>query len=266
MDRGQRERVERAYAEWAGCYHRLMRRTYHRVERAISRAHLGRHLPRNPRARLLDAGGGDGEWCRWALAEERAGSAVLVDLSPAMLSLARRRGARGGRDPVLLRGDVGNLPVPRNAFDLAFALGGVLSHLLDPGRALEEIVRAVRPGGRIVVSVDGRVVGLRTARDARLPGPLREILRGRAVPLFHHHPFPFPVRFFSPDELRAAVEAAGVEIVSMIGKPVFTRFLAPEEPLTEEELAERVALEMAFVADPGFLPYADQIEVIGVVA
>ena len=40
-------------------------------------------------------------------------------------------------------------------FDLAFSIG-VIHHLQDPGRALQRMARAVKPGGRVLIWVYGR--------------------------------------------------------------------------------------------------------------
>ena len=70
------------------------------------------------------------------------------------------------------------------------------------------------------------------------------------------------MHFFTPDEFLAGLHAAGLEVISLIGKPVFTHFLKPGEVLSADEVEERVEMAMPFVADPGFLPYADQLEAI----
>jgi ArsR family transcriptional regulator len=74
---------------------------------------------------------------------------IAVDGSDAMLAEARRRLA--GCDNVqVLHGDMEALPVDDGALDAA-VVALVLHHLPDPGRALAETARALRPGGRILV-------------------------------------------------------------------------------------------------------------------
>lgn len=74
---------------------------------------------------------------------------IAVDGSEAMLAEARRRLA--GHDNVqVLHGELEALPVDDAALDAA-VLALVLHHLPDPGRALAEVARALRPGGRILV-------------------------------------------------------------------------------------------------------------------
>ena len=118
MDREQRERVLAAYATWAPSYEDLMQRTYQRVERALSRAHLNERLPKRPGGRLLDAGGGDGIRSVEIRADGFAGSGVLLDLSADMLLLARKRLAWTEASLPPVRGDICSIPARNGAFDL----------------------------------------------------------------------------------------------------------------------------------------------------
>jgi len=261
MDADQRARVQQAYREWSGSYDRLMRRTYQRVERAISRVHLLRHLPHRPEGRLLDAGGGDGVRSAELIRDGKAGRAVVLDVSPHMLELARRR--RRDPEPIdLALGDVCTLPFPDDSFDLVVALGGVASHCPQHGHALRELGRVTRRGGHLVVSVDGLAAGLRAARLQRRADLLDDLLATGTARIFHLHPYPFDVHFFTPDELREGLGALGGEVLSLIGKPVLTGFTSSPGDLPEHEIEARVEAEMGFVSDPRFLPHADQLEAI----
>ena len=79
------------------------------------------------------------------------GSAAGVDVSEALLTEARRR-AEGLELPVAFHaGDAHTLPFADASFDVVRA-ERTLQHLADPPRALAEMVRVVRPGGRIAVA------------------------------------------------------------------------------------------------------------------
>jgi ArsR family transcriptional regulator len=74
---------------------------------------------------------------------------VAVDESKAMLAAARKRLA--GVDNVELRsGDLESLPIGDGELDAA-VLFLVAHYLPDPGRALAEVRRVLRPGGRLLV-------------------------------------------------------------------------------------------------------------------
>ena len=98
---------------------------------------------------LLDLGAGTGRMLElFAPLAERA---VGVDLSSAMLAVARGRLEETGLRNVRLRqGDIYALPIERNSIDLAI-MHQVLHYLDDPARALREAARVLAPGGRLVV-------------------------------------------------------------------------------------------------------------------
>ena len=76
---------------------------------------------------------------------------VGVDRSPGMLSVA----ATVSPELDLELGDVCALPFADATFD-AVTCGLSLSHFADPDRALREILRVLRPGGRFVASAWGK--------------------------------------------------------------------------------------------------------------
>ncbi len=98
---------------------------------------------------VLDLGTGAGRMLE--LFAPRAERAIGVDLSTAMLAVARGRMEETGLRNVQLRqGDIYALPVERNSVDLAI-MHQVLHYLDDPGRALREAARVLAPGGRLLV-------------------------------------------------------------------------------------------------------------------
>jgi ubiquinone/menaquinone biosynthesis C-methylase UbiE len=79
-----------------------------------------------------------------------AGRLVGLDASEVMIAEARRR-AEELKLPITFEvGEAQALPFPDGTFDVCRA-GRLLEHLPDAGRALTEIVRVTRAGGRVVV-------------------------------------------------------------------------------------------------------------------
>lgn len=101
-----------------------------------------RALDPKPGERVLDLAAGSGvstvefartgAWC------------VAADFSLGMLSVGRKRGVP------LVAADALRLPFRDGAFDAVTILFG-LRNLADPGQGLREMLRVVRPGGRLVV-------------------------------------------------------------------------------------------------------------------
>jgi len=104
-----------------------------------------------PGSRVLDVACGPGLFTRrFADAVAPGGIAVGVDLSVPMLTQAVRRSA-GDRDgPVYVRASAHALPFPDAAFD-AVSCYAALYLIPDPERALAEITRVLRPGGRVAL-------------------------------------------------------------------------------------------------------------------
>ena len=112
---------------------------------------------------VLDVGSGLGQFTReLARAAGPEGRVVGIEGDPKQLAAARRlAGAEGEADGVeWRRGDVRSLPLARGEwgrFDVAHARF-VLEHVGEPERVVEQMVRAVRRGGRVVLSDDDHQV------------------------------------------------------------------------------------------------------------
>ena len=76
--------------------------------------------------------------------------AVGVDLLPEMIALGQKKNRAKGTGEVvtLLRADAVNLPFPQDSFACATA-GFSLRNMPDLRQAISEMVRVVRPGGRV---------------------------------------------------------------------------------------------------------------------
>lgn len=73
-----------------------------------------------------------------------------VDLSPAMLDIARQRATHLGRHVDLQEGDAHHLPFDDASFDTVVCTFS-LCNVPDPRQALQEMRRVLRPGGRLVL-------------------------------------------------------------------------------------------------------------------
>ena len=99
--------------------------------------------------------------------------AVGVDLSQEMLRHARERASRLGIPFTLVQADAEALPYPDASFDTV-AISLALCTIPDPGKALRELDRVCRRGGRIVMLEHVRSTARPLAALQRILSPLNE--------------------------------------------------------------------------------------------
>lgn len=116
--------------------------------RSISRSILPPSLlPPNPV--VLDAGCGTGYNIGW-LQKHYSALVTGVDFSSRALNFCRCRGSYN-----LVQADIASLPIAGNSYDLVICFD-VLTHLKDYSarcRALQEFLRVLKPGGRLLLRV-----------------------------------------------------------------------------------------------------------------
>jgi len=127
--------------------------------RAIGELHLG------PGARIVDLCTGTGDLAIAAIQHRSTVSVVGVDFAGQMLRLAQEklRKRHLTQSIRLVRGDAARIPLANGSCDAA-TIGFGIRNVAEPGRALEEIARVLRPGGRLAILEFGepRLPGIRT--------------------------------------------------------------------------------------------------------
>ena len=176
--------------------------------------------------RVLDAGCGTGDH---VLALARAGFvAVGVDFAEGMLAPARAKAAAAGSDAVFVNATLdARLPFEDGEFDHVVSVSS-LQAVADPSFTLGELRRVLKPGGTLLL--------VHYPRPALHALPLGREVRVRAGRL--RDPSPAQVafvtakawaerrggsRYWSADEIRTMLRAAGYEIASVIegeGAPI----------------------------------------------
>jgi ubiquinone/menaquinone biosynthesis C-methylase UbiE len=153
-DRERLSAVRTARAEAAQSYFREHAAEWDRIRKlhvadAAVEAAIGDALAGKPFRSLLDLGTGTGRILEMFGPDIERG--LGIDLSLDMLLLARARLERAGlRNCSVRQGDIYDLPVPANSFDVV-VIHQVLHFLDDGARAIREAARVLAPSGRLVV-------------------------------------------------------------------------------------------------------------------
>jgi demethylmenaquinone methyltransferase/2-methoxy-6-polyprenyl-1,4-benzoquinol methylase len=104
-----------------------------------------------PGQRVLDVAGGTGDLTRLlARRVGEAGEVVLTDINTAMLERGRDRLADAGIVVTIVQCDAERLPFRDQHFDCV-TIGFGLRNVTRKARALREMTRVLRPGGRLLV-------------------------------------------------------------------------------------------------------------------
>jgi SAM-dependent methyltransferase len=135
--------------------------------------------------RFLDAGCGIGRNSYWPMAYGALGG-VAIDVDERTLSRARSNLARFSALEVR-RQSIYEI-AEENAFDIVFSIG-VVHHLEFPDAAIARLVRAAKPGGRILVWLYGRE---NNAWVVSVFNPIRRLLFSR-LPLGFVHTLSWPL-------------------------------------------------------------------------
>ena len=146
VKRRRQERAADYFSRNAERWDRM--RSLHAADAAVEAALLDL-VGSAPIQSMLDLGTGTGRLLELFAPIYRRG--VGLDLSREMLSVARANLERAGIAHAQVRlGDILSPPVERNAFDLV-TIHQVLHFLEEPGNAIREAARLLRPSGRLVV-------------------------------------------------------------------------------------------------------------------
>jgi ubiquinone/menaquinone biosynthesis C-methylase UbiE len=145
-----------------------------------------------------------------------------VDFAPAMIAEARRKAAERGLSIRFEEADAEELPFAHCSFDLAMSRH-LLWTLPHPEAAIDEWIRVLRPGGRLVV-VDGQFdVGARSQPPESARTSKEYALVGDQLPFFGGRP---------QGEIEAVLKKHG--LVSVGGDPLLDLVAAQEQRMVEE--------------------------------
>jgi ubiquinone/menaquinone biosynthesis C-methylase UbiE len=206
------------------CHEREAEDEYHRrvgddpVYDQITWDNIEPFLPK--RGWILDAGGGAGVWSI-KIAEQKQCSVILLDITQKLLETGQRR----IRDKMLtgqihvLDADIRAIPHPEMSFDFVLCEADPISICGDPGKAISELSRVLKPNGYLVAGVDSTLYRAFTAMsEGKSLDYVSEFLQTGIAQAVDEALF--KSKSYTPTELMALLEKHELKTVKIVGKPI----------------------------------------------
>ena len=179
------------FDDWPARYDEWFETPIGRAVRKHEAELIGEFLSPQAGERVLDAGCGTGVFTLDILA---AGASVVgLDISGPMVSVAHKK--TRGYPFSAVQGDMLRLPFRDNYFDKAVSITA-LEFIKDAGRAVGELFRVTRPGGRVVVATLNSLSSWAARRKTEPQGNEEDVWKSAL--------------FRSPDDLLALSPCKGV--------------------------------------------------------
>jgi S-adenosylmethionine-dependent methyltransferase len=217
-----------------------------------------------PRATILDAGGGEGEW---SLKLAKEGYRVyLADISKKSLEAASKRASEMGLlDRIrVVEADIKDLSFPDNFFDYALCEGDVLSLVPFPSKALKEIGHTLKCEDIISANLTGYYKLLLFSLKQGIES-YREFLK-KPVAFSPKGSKPMiEFKAYTPEKAKKMFGRAGFRILKIAGEVIFTDLLfAPkfEELKDKESFKEMVKLELKLMEEESLTPYGGHLQIV----
>jgi ubiquinone/menaquinone biosynthesis C-methylase UbiE len=177
---------------------------------------------------VLDLGSGAGFDCFLAANKVgKKGKVIGVDMTIEMIEKAKENARNGNYENVEFRlGEIEKLPVPDNSIDVAMS-NCVINLSPEKGKVFQEVFRALKPGGRFMIS---DIVLLK-----ELPKPVKESMEAYIGCLSGA---------IMKDEYLQKIKAAGFGDVQVVDETIF-----PVEFITNDPALDKIMNNLGAVAE-----------------
>lgn len=263
MKPGRRSAVQKYHDRVAGQYDQSYEDGFWRWHDSLTWDYLKPYLPRDLSTRIVDLGCGTG---KWTAKLARSGYRVTgVDISIKMLDQAQRKIESQGdvRRVDFHQADLCDLSaLPQQEFSLAVAFGDPIGCAASPAKAMSQIRRILTDRGVLVASFDNRLAAIDYFLDGGDPKALVRFLKdGKTHWFTKDRSERFEVATFAPNDLKRLIEAAGFEVLEMIGKTVLPMRHHRELMATAESRRTWANIEKKLCRNPAAMGRASHLQV-----
>jgi ubiquinone/menaquinone biosynthesis C-methylase UbiE len=265
------EDIAAHYAEKSESYDFIFDALYFRVYDAVTWKYLKPHVPTEPDAVVLDAGGGT---ARWAIRmAEKGCRVVLLDSSEKMLIVAAQKVKQKGlQDRITLhKGDISAIDYANESFDMVLC-EHALFPFKEPDVAIQELKRVLKQDRALVISTQNRYVQALSS----IAGKPRvdNVERAFKVLVNQEHECmtkdgKIKIYTWTPQEFREMLERNGLQVEKIIGKVVTMPLRVRQEFFMEkghstELFNEILQFELALCEKPDALALAGHLQATAV--
>jgi len=223
-----------------------------------------KYAPEQKDALILDAGAGDGYWTERFI-ETGYKNFVLTDISQGMLNEAKERLSKINDEFKIkfLKSDIVDMKeLESDMFDYVFSQYDPVSLCMEPEKAIQELARVGKKGTHIVVCLDTKFRRVPELIEAGKLVEAEELLKTNISYDFTH-----PQYNLTWEELADYFENAGLEVMEVVGAPVFVHQIREEKLEQMEkktELRKRLLeIELEYCTNRSLVNFAGHLQMIG---
>lgn len=128
------------------------------------------------RSKILEIGSGPGFVTERLLSAFPSSYVVSLDIDDVMINIAKKRLSNYGKNRLsILKGNVMDMRINDNSFDFV-VVRLVFQHLNDPVSAANEILRVLKPGGKVIITdIDNGMWGISEPEIKNISGSMNKM-------------------------------------------------------------------------------------------
>lgn len=224
---------------------------------------LTKYLPKHKSIRILDAGAGDGYWAQ-KLVELGYRNIVIADISQGMLNEAKKRFAKlkTHRDVTFVKSDITNMKEFKTAtFDYVFSQYDAVSYCMKPTEAIKELGRVAKKNAYVIASLDTKFKRVPELIQAEKIDEAEKLLKTNIS-----YDYEFPQHNLTHEELTEYCTKAGLNVIEIIGAPVFMHQINPQilqklekDPKIRNRLLK---MELAHCTNKSLVNFAGHLQIV----